>query len=63
MKDLRDSGNIEQDADVVLLLHNAADKEGILSGKTELIIDKNRFGTMETMALQPELHFHRFQER
>ena len=62
MKDLRDSGEIEQDADSVLLLHKPVDKEGALAGKVEIIIDKNRFGTMDSLSLYPELHHHRFEE-
>ena len=62
MKDLRDSGEIEQDADSVLLLHKPVDKEGALAGKVEIIIDKNRFGTMDNLSLYPELHHHRFEE-
>lgn len=60
MKDLRDSGEIEQDADVVLLLHNEKDQDGNPSGKTELIIDKNRFGGPGILDLFPEFHYHRF---
>ncbi len=62
MKDLRDSGEIEQDADSVLLLHKPVDKEGALAGKVEVIIDKNRFGTMDSLSLYPQLHHHRFEE-
>ena len=62
MKDLRDSGEIEQDADTVLLLHKPTDKEGALAGKVEIIIDKNRFGTADSLSLYPELHHHRFEE-
>lgn len=62
MKDIRDSGEIEQDADSVLLLHKPVDKEGALAGKVEIIIDKNRFGTMDSLSLYPQLHNHRFEE-
>jgi replicative DNA helicase len=60
MKDLRDSGEIEQDADVVLLLHNEKDQNGDPSGKTELIIDKNRFGGPGILDLYPDFIHHRF---
>ena len=46
LSDLRDSGAIEQDADVVMLLYRediAKDKE-VRDGKAELIIAKNRHG-------------------
>ena len=55
MKDLKDSGQIEQDADVVMLLHRVEDED-----KVELIIDKNRFGQMSTLTMYPELNLHRF---
>lgn len=48
LSDLRDSGAIEQDADVVILLHRediAKDKDvGERDGKAEMIIAKNRHG-------------------
>ena len=43
MADLRDSGQIEADADVVLLLHSLA-VEGQATGAVECIIPKNRNG-------------------
>jgi replicative DNA helicase len=43
MKDLRESGNLEQDADVILLLW-APDDEGQPSGYTKLIVEKQRTG-------------------
>lgn len=55
MKDLKDSGQIEQDADVVMLLHRQEEEN-----KVELIIDKNRFGQMSTLTMYPELYLHRF---
>ena len=62
MKDLRDSGEIEQDADSVLLLHRPTEKEGQMAGRVDIIIDKNRFGTMDSITLWPQLHNHRFEE-
>lgn len=43
MADLRDSGQIEADADVVILLH-AKSSEGQAAGEVEVIIPKNRNG-------------------
>lgn len=44
MSDLRDSGQIEQDADVVTLLHREKADNGEATGKILLIVDKNRHG-------------------
>lgn len=45
--DLRESGAIEQDSDVVLLLHNDEDDPGIL----QMMVAKNRNGRMGTLSL------------
>lgn len=50
MSDLRSGGSIEQDADVVLLLHNKTPK-GINRGPVDLIVDKNRDGETGTIEL------------
>jgi replicative DNA helicase len=47
MSHIRDSGNIEQDADIVILIHPETIPSGIAPGpvqKVELIIDKQRAG-------------------
>jgi replicative DNA helicase len=49
--DLKDSGDIEEDADVVLLLHRPEyydRKEEALKGKGEIIVAKNRDGDTKT---------------
>ena len=58
MKDLRDSGEIEQDADIVLLMHRNTDEDEC--DHTELYAEKNRFGVMSEFRLEPQLKFHRF---
>jgi len=62
MADLRESGAIEQDADVVLLLHRPEyydpnDQPGI----AELIIAKNRNGATGSVKLTFLKHFTRFE--
>ena len=45
MADLRDSGSVEQDADVVILLYrNPDDTDPVTAGEIDLIIAKNRHG-------------------
>jgi replicative DNA helicase len=61
MADLRESGAIEQDADIVLLLHrpeyyDANDQPGI----AEIIVAKNRNGATGTIKLQFEKKLTRF---
>lgn len=59
LSDLRDSGAIEQDADLVLFIHRA-EYYGIeyfgdntsTKGHAEIIIAKNRHGALETVGLQ-----------
>jgi replicative DNA helicase len=56
LSDLRDSGNLEQDADVVLLLHREdyykrGDPNARMDGMAEIIIAKQRNGPCETVNL------------
>lgn len=44
LKDLRESGSLEQDADVVILIHHELDSEGRPTGMVTLIVAKNRHG-------------------
>jgi replicative DNA helicase len=53
MSDLRESGGIEQNANIVLLLHREDyyDKESSRAGELDLIVAKNRMGTTGTVTV------------
>lgn len=53
--DLRESGAVEQDSDVVILLHNDEDDPGAI----QMIVGKNRNGRMGDLALGFEGHYQR----
>lgn len=63
MSDLRESGSIEQDADIVLLLHreDAYDKESPRAGEADLILAKNRNGEIGRITLSSMLHLSKFE--
>lgn len=60
--DLRESGSLEQDADVIILLHreDAYDKESARAGEADLIVDKHRNGPTDTITVAAQLHLSRF---
>lgn len=69
LADLRESGSIEQDADIVLFLYRedyyrsdlAEDKQDdVDAGKTELIIAKNRHGATGSVEMTFDKEFTRF---
>ena len=67
LADLRESGSIEQDSDVVILVHRpdlyaAADGEGAPSrqGEADLIVAKHRNGPTATIAVSFQGHYSRF---
>ncbi len=66
LSDLRDSGSIEQDADVVMFLHRKTDQmyEGDDNAPipTELLIEKHRNGPTGRVALQFDKKFATFKE-
>jgi len=61
LSDLRESGSIEQDADVVILLHrdDLYDSQN-RSGEADLIVAKHRNGPTRTITVAAQLHFARF---
>jgi len=62
LSDLRESGSIEQDADVVILLHreDAYDPNGPRAGEADFIVAKHRNGRTDTVTVGFHGHFSRF---
>jgi replicative DNA helicase len=62
LSDLRESGAIEQDADMVILLHreDAYEKESPRAGEADLIVAKNRNGPTQDVVVSSQLHYSRF---
>ncbi|MCW4385788.1 replicative DNA helicase [Salinibacterium sp. SYSU T00001] len=62
ISDLRESGSIEQDADMVILLHreSAYEKENPRAGEADLIVAKHRNGPTRTVTVAFQGHFSRF---
>src|SRR5690625_4403522 len=64
MSDLRESGAIEQDADMVVLIHreDLYEKESPRAGEADLIIAKHRNGPTATIAVAFQGHLARFSD-
>ena len=62
LSDLRESGSIEQDADMVILLHreDAYEKESPRAGEADLIVAKHRNGPTDTITVAFQGHYSRF---
>lgn len=62
ISDLRESGSIEQDADLVILLHreDAYEKESPRAGEADLIVAKHRNGPTATITVAFQGHYSRF---
>ena len=62
VSDLRESGSIEQDADMVILLHrdDIYDKESPRAGEADVIVAKHRNGPTKTIVVAFQGHFSRF---
>jgi replicative DNA helicase len=62
LADLRESGSIEQDADMVILLHrpDAFERDDPRGGEADLILAKHRNGPTKTITVAHQLHLSRF---
>jgi replicative DNA helicase len=62
MSDLRESGSIEQDADMVLLLHREElyERESPRAGEADFIVAKHRNGPTATITVAFQGHYSRF---
>ncbi|MBD0293134.1 MAG: replicative DNA helicase [Jiangellaceae bacterium] len=62
LSDLRESGSLEQDSDVVILLHreDAYEKESPRAGEADFIVAKHRNGPTATITVAFQGHYSRF---
>jgi len=62
LADLRESGSLEQDADMVILLHreDAYERESPRAGEADLIVAKHRNGPTATVTVAFQGHYSRF---
>jgi replicative DNA helicase len=62
LSDLRESGSLEQDADMVILLNrpDAFDRDDPRGGEADLIVAKHRNGPTKTVTVAHQLHLSRF---
>ncbi|MGE7437990.1 replicative DNA helicase [Kitasatospora sp. NPDC001175] len=62
VSDLRESGSLEQDADLVILLHreDAYEKESPRAGEADVIVGKHRNGATATITVAFQGHYSRF---
>ncbi len=64
LSDLRESGSLEQDSDLVLLVHrpDMYDKESDRAGEADLDVAKHRNGPTRTVTVAFQGHYSRFQD-
>jgi replicative DNA helicase len=62
LSDLRESGSLEQDADMVVLIHreDAHDRDSPRVGEADLIVAKHRNGPTDTVTVAFQGHYSRF---
>ncbi|MFD2400298.1 DnaB-like helicase C-terminal domain-containing protein [Prauserella oleivorans] len=64
LADMRESGAIEQDSDIVMLLHrpDSQQRDDARAGEVDLILAKNRGGPTCTITIAHQLHYCRFSD-
>ena len=64
LADLRESGSLEQDADLVMLIHrpDAWERDDPRAGEADLILAKHRNGPTATVTVTHQLHYSRFKD-
>jgi replicative DNA helicase len=64
LADLRESGSLEQDADMVMLIHrpDAWESDDPRAGEADLILAKHRNGPTTTVTVAHQLQFSRFKD-
>jgi replicative DNA helicase len=62
LADLRESGSLEQDSDVVVLIHreDAYERDSARAGEADLIVAKHRNGPTGTITVAFQGHYSRF---
>lgn len=62
LSDLRESGSLEQDADMVLMINrpDAEDMDHARAGEADFLVVKNRAGRIGTVKVAHQLHFAKF---
>jgi replicative DNA helicase len=65
MSDLRESGSIEQDADVIIMLYRdeVYDKDTMMKGMAELVVRKNRHGSIGEIFVEFNAETMRFKDK
>ena len=62
LADLRESGSLEQDADMVMLLYrpDSQDRDDPRAGEADIILAKHRGGPIDTVKVAHQLHYSKF---
>ncbi|APT93466.1 helicase DnaB [Corynebacterium phocae] len=62
LADLRESGSLEQDADMVMLLYrpDSQERDNERAGEADIILAKHRGGPIDTVTIAHQLHYSKF---